>query len=168
MWNPNQGMASEQPSSAPPPYDAVISTPSHGQPQCAPPPYTESQPGLSPYGQNNSAPPPYSNLPYAPRGQGYSVTTESNLGSHSARPSSYPTANGGQIMRANHETCERQDSQRHRGIVGRLLHGHNDPHEHHHHRHHEHHNDHHRHSHHGHHGLLGLLRHHTHHDSHDN
>ncbi|XP_056392370.1 polyadenylate-binding protein 1-B-like [Hyla sarda] len=167
MWNPNQGMTSGQPQYAPPPYDMVQSTPSYGQPTSLPPQYSENPPGLSPYGQNDSAPPPYSHLPHAPPGQGYNVTAESNFGSYSSRTNSYPSPNRCQNCQANHESCACQDSRRHHGIIGSLLHGHHEHHErdgHHQdsHRHHERHHEHHRH-----HGLIGLLTHHKHHESHN-
>lgn len=154
-------MSSGQPSSAPPSYDTVLSTPSYGQTPSVPPPYSE-RPGLSPNAQNYSVPPPYYNLPYAPPGQGHSVTAESKSGSYSSRPNSYPSPNGGENVQASHESCECQDSCRHRGIVGRLLHRHHE-HETHHHDQNRHHHDHHRH-----HGPLGLIRHLTHHESHSN
>ncbi|KAG9477435.1 hypothetical protein GDO78_002696 [Eleutherodactylus coqui] len=188
MWNARQGMASGQPEYAPPPYGMVVSTPAHGQPQPEPPSYSESA-----YGQNYSAHSSYSHLPHAPIGQGYNVPAESNIGSRYSRPSTNTSLNGGRNMQTNHEFYESQDSHRHHGIIGRILHGHHDSHEHHghhdprehhghhdpheHHRHHdseqhghhEHHGDHerHHHDHHRHHGLLGLFRHHSHHNSHE-
>ncbi|KAG9477434.1 hypothetical protein GDO78_002695 [Eleutherodactylus coqui] len=120
-------MASGQPSSLPPPYDMALSPPSYGQPLPAPPPYSESPQELSPYGQNHPALSSSSHLPYAPPSQGYSVHAESNFESYTSRTSSYPSANGGQNVPANHQICECQNSCRHCGIVGHPQHGHPEP-----------------------------------------